>query len=188
MKKLIIALIASAGAIGAVHAQTPTPYIGVGVVAADHNYKISGGTVSNEDGYKAGAKIFGGVDFDKTWGLEAGYTKFGSADANYSIAGVPGSLTAKGNSLYLAGKATMPINEQFSMFAKLGVARNKTEVTSTLAALRRDDSKTEGYGALGAQFQLTKEVALTAEYERYGKKRDIGTKADAFTVAAKYSF
>ena len=188
MKKQIFALIVVASSMGAVHAQNPVPYIGLGVASADHNYSIAGASSMDADGYKAGGKLFGGVDFDKTWGLEAGYTRFGSASANYSIGAVPGSVSSKGHSLYLAGKATMPLNEQFSLFGKLGVARNKNEVHSTTALYNYDDSKTEGYGAIGAQYSLSKEVALSLELERYGKNKDNGAKANVVTVAARYNF
>jgi hypothetical protein len=188
MKKQIFALIAVASTMGAVHAQTPAPYIGVGIASADHNYSISGASNVDSDGYKASGKLFGGVEFDKTWGLEAGYTRFGSASANYNIGSTTGSVNSKGHALYLAGKATMPINEQFSLYGKLGVARTKNEVHSTTVAYNYDDSKTEGYGALGAQYNLSKEVALSLELERYGKNKDNGAKANVVTVAARYNF
>jgi opacity protein-like surface antigen len=189
MKKLIFALIASATALGAAQAQNaPAPYVGVGIATADHNYRIGGATVTDQDDWKAGAKIFGGVDFNQNWGVEAGYTRFGDADARYSIGAVPGTLSTKAHSIYVAGKGSVPVNEQLSVFGKLGVAHNKNEVRATLASLNRDDSKDEVYAGLGAQYNINKQVALTAEYERYGKKKDIGVKADVFTVAAKYSF
>ncbi|MDB5908075.1 MAG: hypothetical protein JWP34_2189, partial [Massilia sp.] len=86
---------------------------------------------------------------------------------------------------YLAGKATAPINEQFSVFGKLGAANNKLELNDVNF---RGDSKTELYGALGAQYNINQQVAVTLEYERYGKSKDVGQKADVWTVAARYSF
>ena len=186
MKKLIFALIAGVTAMGAAQAQGP--YVGVGIASTDHSYKIGGATSVDADGYKANAKLFGGYDFNKTWGVEAGYTRFGSANANYSIGAVPGSVESKGNSIYAAAKATMPLNEQFSLFGKLGVARNKNELHSANVLYNRDESKTEAYGSVGAQYNLSKEVALSLEYERYGKTKDFGAKADAITVAARYNF
>ena len=41
---------------------------------------------------------------------------------------------------------------------------------------------------MGAQYQINQDVALVAEYERYGKSRDFGQKADVLTIGAKYSF
>jgi OOP family OmpA-OmpF porin len=190
MKKLIFAVIAGATMISAAQAQTqvPGPYIGVGVATADHVSNIGGTTGSSSDGYKASGKLFGGYDFDQTWGVEAGYTDFRKSHYNYSVNNVPGNASSDGHSFYVAGKATMPLNEQFSVFGKLGAAQNKNNLNASTIGLSRSDSKTEAYGALGAQYSLTKQVALTLEYERYGKSKDFGAKADVWTVGAKYSF
>jgi len=186
MKKLIFAALVGATMMGAAHAEGP--YIGVGVATADHTSNIGGTTGVSSDGYKASGKLFGGYDFDKTWGVEAGYTDFRKSNYNYSVNGVPGSASSDGHAFYVAGKATAPINDQFSVFGKLGVAQDKSTLSASTAGFSRSDSKTEGYGGVGAQYNLTKQVALTLEYERYGKTKDFGAKADVWTVGAKYSF
>jgi OOP family OmpA-OmpF porin len=38
------------------------------------------------------------------------------------------------------------------------------------------------------QYKLNQQVALTAEYERYGDKKAFGAKPDVWTVGARYSF
>lgn len=186
MKKLIIALIASAATMGVAQAQGP--YVGIGIATADHNDSIPGTTNSSSDGYKASGKLFGGYEFDKTWGIEAGYTDFRKSHSNFTYNNAAGTADSDGHSFYLAGKATAPINDQFSVFGKLGAARNKTTLSTGIAALNRDDSKTEVYAGLGGQYNLNKQVALTLEYERYGKTKDFGAKADVWTVGARYSF
>lgn len=190
MKKLIVALIASAAAMSAAQAQTTAPraYVGAGVATADHDFKLSGATNVDNSGYKASGKLFGGYDFNQTWGVEAGYTDFRDARVNYAIGGVNNSGETKGESYYLAGKATMPVNEQFSLYGKLGVARNKSELVTLNAAQNRSESKTEAYGALGAEYKLNQNVSLIGEYERYGKSKDFGAKADVWTIGAKYAF
>lgn len=190
MKKLLVVLIASAAAMSAAQAQQATPraYVGVGVTSADHKDSLPGATSVDADGYKASGKIFGGYDFNQTWGMEAGYTDFRGSDVSYSLGGVRGAGETKGHSLYLAGKATMPINEQFLAYAKLGVARNKNELESVNAVMNRSQSKTEAYGALGLQYNINQDVSLIAEYERYGKSKDFGAKPNAWTIGAKYSF
>jgi OOP family OmpA-OmpF porin len=191
MKKLIFAMIAAAAAIGTAQAAGPgqgSPYVGVGIATVDHNFNLPGATNTSSDGYKASGKVFGGYDFDQTWGVEAGYTDFRKSHANYTAAGVPGTAESDGHSFYLAGKATAPINDQFSVFGKLGAARNKSSLSASTPGLSRDESKTEVYAGIGAQYNLNQKVALTAEYERYGKSKDFGAKADVFTVGAKYAF
>lgn len=190
MKKLIFALIAGVTAMGAAQAQDayPKTYIGVGIASADHDFKVAGATNTNTDGYKASGKLFGGYEMNQNWGVEAGYTDFRSSDASYTYNGTPGRASSDGHSIYLAAKGTVPINEQFSAYGKLGAAYNKTSLSSTTPGLHFDDSKTQAYGALGLQYKINPQVALVAEYERYGSKRDFGAKPDVLTVGARYSF
>jgi OOP family OmpA-OmpF porin len=188
MKKLIIAMIAGAGAVGAAQAAAPGPYVGVGVATADHQYNLSGATGTSSDGYKASGKVFGGYDFDQTWGVEAGYTDFRKSNANYTLNGAPGTAQSSGHAFYVAGKATAPINEQFSVFGKLGATNNHYSLSSATPAYNISDSKTQLYGGVGVQYNINQKVALTAEYERYGKKQDFGAKPDVFTIGAKYAF
>ena len=115
MKKLIFALIAAATAMGSAQAAGPGPYVGVGVASADHNYNLSGTTNGSTDGYKASGKIFGGYEFDQTFGVEAGYTDFRKSTYNYNTATGTGRAESDGHSFYVAGKATAPINDQFAV-------------------------------------------------------------------------
>lgn len=186
MKKLIFALLAGATAMGAAHAEGG--YVGLGVASADHDFKVGGATSVNSDGYKASAKIFGGYEFTPMWGVEAGYTDLRNANADFTLNGVNSSVQSKGSRTYVAAKATVPVNDQFSVYGKLGVGYSKVELSSATPGLNWSDNKTEAYGAIGGQLNINKQVALTLEYERYGKKKDFGAKADAITVGARYSF
>lgn len=191
MKKLIVALIAGTAAMGAAQAQTtqtqPRAYVGVGVATADHeNSSVGGLTNVDSDGYKASGKIFGGYEFDQNWGVEAGYTDFRNANVNYSSNGTNGTGKTKGSSYYVAGKYNMPVNDQFSVYGKLGLEHSERKLES--AALNLKDTDTGAYGAVGLQYNLNQQVALTAEYERYGKTKTVGAKADVWTVGARYSF
>ena len=190
MKKLIVALIAGAAAMSAAQAQTTQPraYVGVGVATADHEDSSVGGLTNfNSDGYKASAKIFGGYEFDQNWGVEAGYTDFRNSDFSYSNAdGTSAGGHTKGYGYYVAGKYNVPVNDQFSVYGKLGLQHSERKLES--AALNLKDTDTGAYGAVGLQYNINQQVALTAEYERYGKSKDFGTKADVWTVGARYSF
>jgi OOP family OmpA-OmpF porin len=188
MKKLIFAMIAGAGAVGAAQAAAPGPYVGVGVATADHQYNLSGATGTSSDGYKASGKVFAGYDFDQTWGVEAGYTDFRKSNANYTLNGASGTAQSSGHAFYVAGKATAPINEQFAVFGKLGATNNHSSLSSATPAYNSSYSKTELYGGVGLQYNINQKVALTAEYERYSKKHDFGAKPDVFTIGAKYAF
>lgn len=192
MKKIIVALIAGVAAMTAAQAQTTNPtqpryYIGVAAATADHE-DSSRANISNvdSDGYKASGKLFGGYEFNQMWGVEAGYTDFRNSDFNYSSAGVNGSGSTKGYGYYVAAKGTIPINDQFSAYGKLGIEHSQRELRSVVLNSKEDD--TGAYGAVGLQYNINQQVALTAEYERYGKNKDFGAKADVWTIGARYSF
>jgi opacity protein-like surface antigen len=186
MKKIIFALIAGVTAMGAAQAQSATPYIGVAVAAADHNFNLGSGISTDPAGYKPSAKIFGGVELTPTWAIEAGYTDVRKAEHTVTVAGVSGKATTEGNRSYIAAKATHALNDKFSVYGKLGAGYSKVDVRSAITT--DSDSKTEAYGAIGGQYNINQKVALTMEYERYGKKKDFGVKADALSVGARYSF
>ncbi len=187
MKKLIFAVLAGVTAMTAAQAQVSGPYIGVGVASADHDFKIGTAGSTSSDGFKGSGKIFGGFDVDQTFGVEAGYTDIRKANHSYAIGANTGTATTEGSRSYLAAKATLPVNDAFSVYGKLGAGYSKTKFRATsLASV--DDSKTEVYAGLGGQYKLSEKVALSLEYERYGKSKDAGVKADAITVGARYSF
>ncbi|RJG15868.1 porin family protein [Massilia cavernae] len=186
MKKLIFALIAGVTAMGA--AQAAGPYVGVGVASADHTFKRAGASNVDTEGYKASGKFFGGYEMDQNFGVEAGYTDFRNSTTNFVSNGINSRAETEGDAIYVAAKANAPINEQFSVFGKLGAARTKSELRISNIGLSSKDHDTGVYAGLGAQYNLSQNVALTAEYERYGKKQDIGAKPDVITVAARYSF
>jgi opacity protein-like surface antigen len=191
MKKLVLALIASAAVVGAAQAQdanAPRTYIGIGAATANHDYSINGLRTSGSDDWKTSAKIFGGYEMNNSWGLEAGYTDFRKSGFNYTnAAGVAGSGSSDGHAFYLAAKANMPLSEQFSAFGKLGVENTHRSFT-TSTGVAGSDSDTGVYAGVGVQYNLSKQVALTAEYERYGTKKDYGVKPDVWTVGARYNF
>jgi Outer membrane protein beta-barrel domain len=186
MKKIIFALIAGTAAMAAQAQVVGSPYVGAGVSVIDHDAKVPGASNLDSDGRTANGKIFAGWDFDKTWAAEIGYTDFRSADFNYNIGNTRNSGSTDGNSYYVAGKATHHFNDQFGLFGKLGVARTKINLNST--TFNYNDTKTEGYGAIGVEYNINKQVALSLEYERFGNSKDFGAQANVFTVAAKYNF
>jgi OOP family OmpA-OmpF porin len=172
MKKLLLALIATSAVAGAAQAQTATPHAYVGIGAATANNKTA-------DEYKTDAKIYGGYEFDQNWGVEAGYTNFDKQDI--AIGNVKGSGT------YVAGKYSVPLGERFTGYGKLGVSYNERKLSSsTLGQVNSYD--TGLYGGVGVEYKLNQNLALNAEYERYGKDKAFGAKADVYTVGLKYGF
>ncbi len=188
MKKIIFALVASVAAMSAAQAQTISkPYIGLGVTSTKHEMNVTGATTTTKGDRKAAAKIFAGADITPMFGVEVGHSQ--SADDHVvSVGGVSGNVETDSRRTYLAGKATMPVNDQFSVYGKLGAVHTKDKINTGVPGLRHSESDNGVYAGVGAQYNMSEKVALSLEYERNGKKRDFGAKADAVTVAARYSF
>jgi len=191
MRKLVVALAMGAAVVGTAQAQStqaPRGYVGIGAAFADHKYSLGGiGNVDHDD-YKASVKVFGGVDYDQLWGVEAGYTDFRSSDFTYTIAGAPGRGSSKGYGVYLAGKGRWPIHPQAEVFGKLGIAYSHRKLDSNPFVGVDDDNDTGIYAGVGLQWNINPQWALIGEYERYGKSKDFGAKPDVWTLAARFNF
>ena len=184
MKKLFITLAAAVAAIGSAQAQTVVaeggtgrPYIGAAV---------SGAKNQTTDDWQAGGKIFGGYNIDQNWAVEVGHSRFGKEDFRATAAPQFPDAQVKSSRTYIAGKYTMPVSTDLSAYAKLGASYNETK-TSFMSA-NRTNRDTGAYAALGLQYALAPNVALVGEYERYGKKKDVGAKADVVSVGLQYGF
>lgn len=188
MKKLIVAIAAGVAAMGAAQAQStateiiaqPThPYVGVAV---------SGSKNQASDDWKASPKVFAGYDLTPNWGVEAGYTRFRKEGYNTVVApNTVAGANVRGSSSYVAAKFMTPVNERVSAYAKLGASYNerKARINGFSDNTERD---TSAYGALGAQYAFNQNVSLVGEYERYGKDKYQGAKADAVSLGLKYGF
>jgi len=190
MKKLIFAVIAGVAVMGAAQAQEtyPKTYVGVGVASVDHDFSNAATTNNDADGWKASGKLFAGYEFNPTWGVEAGYTDFRKSHATFTQNGVNGNAESDGHGYYVAAKYSLPINEQFSAYGKLGAENTKDTLSSATPGLNYDDSRTGVYGGLGVQYKLNEKVSFVAEYERYGDKKNFGADPNVVTVGARYSF
>lgn len=196
MKKILTALITSAAAFGgmsAAHAADIGPYAGVGVVSSEHKYDLSNDTSKGDrTSNEWSGKIYGGYQLNQNLAVEGGYTDFGKSSYNYSVGTANGHIDSKSHAFYLAGKGSMPINQQLSVFGKLGVAFNKNEVHGTgLAAPYAvgDSSRTNLYASVGGEYAVNEKVSLSLEYEHYGKNDvDQGRKKGALSLGARYSF
>jgi OOP family OmpA-OmpF porin len=186
MKKLIAAVVANVVVLGAAQAQvmdanaySPRPYVGVAV---------SGAKNQATDNWRASPKVFGGYDITQNWGVEAGYTHHGNEDYDTNRNNfAPVQARVKGSDSYVAAKYTMPVNERVSAYGKLGASHSerKNQLNGFGDVNERD---TGVYGGLGVQYAVNQNVSVVGEYERYGKDKSTGSKADAVSVGLKYGF
>lgn len=168
-------------------------YVGLGVSATPYDFHQY-----QQDGYKATPKLFAGYEFNQTWGMEAGISRYtGTSMASAYQDGVNAyyySLSNSGKSLYVAAKASVPVNERFAVYGKLGVAHNEFDnVSISLYNGYKDrfhyvDSRNGLYASVGALYKLTDKVGVSVEYEHSGTAPVQGVKTDALSLSARYSF
>lgn len=110
-------------------------------------------------------RIAGGYQFAPQWAGELSYGSYGSA----SLGAGNGDWKTDGFQLSLVGK--LPISNEFSVIAKVGLANTNLTVTApgapTMSASRLNLSS-----GIGAQFDVNKSVALRAQYENLGLAGD----------------
>lgn len=185
MNKLLITLAASLVAIGSAQAQTVVADSGA-LSRAYIGASVSGAKNQTIDDWKAGGKVFAGYNFDQNWAVEAGHTRFDSQDYRVITGSGAGDAFVKSNSSYLAAKYTLPVNGALSAYGKLGASYNERK--GGYRNTNWNDHDTGLYGAVGVQYALTKNVSLVGEYERYGKDKDNGAKADVVSAGVQYTF
>jgi OOP family OmpA-OmpF porin len=106
MKKIAIAIMLSAFV--AAPAVAADLYAGVKLGSVNYGY----GNVTNND--QIGFGLLGGFAFNENFAVEAEYTSLGGFDSPQG--------TIKGSSFGVSGIGSVPLNQQFSLFGKLGIA------------------------------------------------------------------
>jgi len=123
-------------------------------------------------------KILGGYQINKHFGAELGYTDFGKASS--------GGVTFKGTAWELVGVGTLPINDKFSVFGKLGFAMGDGEASAPGITVS-DDSTEVTYG-IGVKYNFTPVFGVTAEYQAYPDFANGATDINVFSVGVVYRF
>jgi len=116
-------------------------------------------------------KMYGGFQFNPTWGLELGYTDLGK----YRGADI--------ESYSLAMTGTMPLNEQWSLLGKLGAANNRPDAAG-------NGNNTAVLIGVGVGYSFNRNVGMRLEYEDFGKLSDASgsSRGKNLGLSLKYSF
>jgi OOP family OmpA-OmpF porin len=181
-KHLLIALVGTALILPAA-AQAEGAYIGASVGSTESKFNDSGISLKDSD---TGFKLTAGYDFTKNFGVEIGYADLGKP----SISNGTDMAYAEPRAYYLAGTATYPIDQAFSVFAKAGVTNNRTKVGGTGISSEKFTHTAAMFG-LGAAYNFTKNVAAVIEYENFGKTVDEqggNLKSDMVSIGLRYKF
>ena len=173
MNKIVNALIVSTAALaGAAHAEGIT--IG-GSIGSSH-YKgadIGGAATDRSD---TGLKLYGGWAFTPNLGVEAGWADVGKFRS--------GAGDLKGRGLYVDAVGTLPLANNFSALARVGVVAGK--VDSTLAGSEHSTNLKVG---AGLQYDFDKNVGMRAEWEHYRFKAfGSASNTDVYSLGVNYKF
>ena len=195
MKKTSLALLAAAGMAmsSAAMAQGKGDkgwYLGATFGQSSMDLEDCGGGVDCDDEDTAW-RILGGYQVNRNFAIEVGYHELGTA--TQSIPGLA-TLDFKANAFELLAVGMLPINNQFSLYGKAGIYRG--EVKATLNVLGSSDSLKETNTDLtfgfGAQFNVTRELGLRAEWQRYTSMGDNATigesDVDVMSLGLVYRF
>ena len=145
-----------------------------------------GGSVDDKD---TGFKIGAGYMFTPNFGLEGGWVDLGKATITVSGPGGTARSDFKSSGLFVAGIVSGPINNQFSVFGKLGFVNATSELSISAsgpgfpvpANFSDKATKVSGMLGLGVQYDINRQMGIRAEYELFQALGDSNatTEADA---------
>jgi opacity protein-like surface antigen len=128
---------------------------------------------SRTDQSQSSWQLYGGLQFNPTWGLELGYTDLGR-DHGTGI-----------KSWSLAGTGTFPLSNTWSLIAKLGGASNRSRSPNS-----GDHSDT--LVGVGIGYTFSKNLDARLQYEDFGKlpTDNLGhqSRGSNWGLSAKYMF
>lgn len=166
-----LAALLFAGGLAAAHAEGP--YVGGALGTPDYHSTING---ISGDGSGVGGKIFGGYQLTPNFALEGGLFDLGHIDNG------SGKVTARG--AYFDAVGIVPLTSQWSLLGSAGLAQGRLKTTFG------DDSSAAVKLGVGVQYDLTRQVAVRAQYERYRFVSAFDDKANigAATIGLKVGF
>lgn len=151
-------------------AQAADPYAGINLTTpGEATFSINGRSVANNNSPHA-VKLYAGLQFTPTWAGELGFGAFGSWHAADPTPGSTYQVTLSSQVAYAAARATQPLSDTVSLFAKAGLALNRLRASDSLGQHDRETYVRPLLGA-GLAWQLTPQVSATVEYAHYGSRR-----------------
>lgn len=122
-------------------------------------------------------KILGGYQFNRNFALEFGYADLGAATASTPAFFLPGfgivpaaNLKIEATVFELLAVGILPIANRFSLYGKAGLFRAETDTSVSFAngiSESESDSATNLTFGAGVRFDLTKNLGIRLEWQRY---------------------
>ena len=146
--------------------------------------------INTLNGTSKSSSVVGGVilgyKFNKYIGVEGEYTGVGKVTDKVSG-------TAKGDAASIAAIGFLPLNDEFSLYGKVGVATAKTTVSSNLAPMADATHTAATYG-VGAEYNLNKNIGIRLGWDHYNMavvdvgNKEINVNANVISLGAEYHF
>jgi OOP family OmpA-OmpF porin len=208
MKKTLIALAIAAATTPAWSQQAPSKFY-AGASLGQSKFKgacdfDSGIALSNCKDSDTAWKIFGGYQFTPYLGLEVGYNDFGriSSDASVVFGGstFAGNAKIEATAFELTGIGSLPLGHQFSLYGKLGVyyaeTKSSADIRQTTApfasgSASASDNNTNLTFGFGARYDIMRNIAVRAEWQRFSKVGSDSTgkgDIDVLAIGGLYRF
>ena len=165
-------------------------YIGATFGQSKVDLEDCGGGVDCDDKDTAW-RILGGYQLNRNFALELGYHDLGTA--RQSVPGIA-SIDFKANAIEFLAVGMLPINNQFSLYGKAGLYRGEVKASATLFGVSDSlkETNTDLTFGFGAQFNVTRELGLRAEWQRYTSMGDNATigesDVDVMSLGLVYRF
>lgn len=147
-------------------------YVGGSIGQSDIDDEIASGLITSGsvDGKDSAFKVFGGYMFNRNFGIEGAYVDLGEV----SYSGFFGGSSVTGGSVEVTGfnvsaLGAYPINEQFSVFGKIGMFLWKAEASDTTGGVpfsAKDDGADVSFG-VGVGYNFTRNLGVRAEWEMF---------------------
>lgn len=154
LSRTLLAVLMGVAAFGAQAAEDKGFYAGAG---AGQSF-VDEAAYDDED---TAFSAFGGYQFNRYFGVEAGYVDFGKLEPQ----GAGNELEA--SSAYLTAVGTVPFTDKFSAYGKAGFQRWDLDTPIAGVTGTPDDNGTDPTYGVGVQYRFTDAVALRGEYSRF---------------------
>lgn len=168
--------------------QATGPYVGAALGRTSFSAKGLGLPKTGSDETAQASKVYGGYRFSNLVGVEAGYVRLGSAVETLTVGSNAVSQGVTARSLYVAATSRLPLSTDFALTGKAGISFGKASGANLLpASADMTGSKRAFMWGIGAEYQLTDALALTADFDHFGK---VSSKvhANLFSAGVRYRF
>jgi len=170
MKKLAAALAAlTLSSVATTEVLAQEWYAGIGIGQSGLDNVCEDGNLSGCDDTDTGWKIFGGYQIDDTWAVEVTYYDFEDIAEIKNRGGPANDANGEADAFNVSIKGNMPIANNFTAFAKIGVYRANIEFdfdTDTTVWDGEDETSTGVSWGLGMEYELSDMFGIRLEWEQ----------------------